>query len=690
MLVTETHTRYNEHMGEKIQTMTRLVRMLSQRLTLFCMPGICVCIIACLVFTFISDTHAASRENVLILNSYHQGYKWTDDETRGIIDGLSQQKDSTKLYIEYMGTKLVSTQHYFDQLRETYREKYRTTVFSVIIVTDNDAFDFVRKYRNDMFGQVPVVFAGINWFQDDDLRGHAGYTGVNEDADIAATFDLMLKLHPQTSHIFVVMDTTTTGRIVYDKVQEIMPRYQGRVTFSILQDMPMETILKTVSEAPDNSLVLLTIFQKDSTGVFFEFSESAGALASSSRVPVYGIWDFNLGYGIVGGMLTSGYAQGSSAASLAQRILNGESPASIPVLKKSPNHYMFDYQQLVRFNIDKAGIPDGSTIVNEPPSFYAVNKTLLWTMLGGLIFLSSIVIVLSINIRQRKAAQRELQQAHDELEQRVHDRTADLVHVNELLSSENSERRRAEEEIRKLNAELGEFNQEIENLVSERTMNLMALAVADKVRNPVAIIGATAHRIVEKGACCRDFPIDLQEQLIILSESAEKLESIVADFQSLLKDKRAVFQHLNLNQAVESIVHLFHREADKREVTLSLALHDQPLMINAQEHLLKIALFHVLKNAIEATPFGGRVRIATLREGEKIVLTVHDSGKGIQKSDIAKIFDPFYSTKEHSFGMGLPLVKQVITEHLGEIQVDSEVGEGAIFRITFPTRWKEK
>jgi signal transduction histidine kinase len=647
-----------------------------------------VCIL--LILAFAASVGAAAPQNILVLNSYHQGYKWTDDETRGIVDGLAPVKGSIKLYIEYMGTKWSNDQRFFTLMRDTLKHKYRGIPFRAIIVTDNDAFDFVRLYRDEIFGRIPVVFCGVNWFRDEDLKGQTHFTGVNEDADIAATVNVMLKLHPQTKTIYAVMDSTTTGRIVRAKIQELIPRYRDTVSFQFLEDADMDSILKTVAAAPDGSLVLLTVFQKDKSGVFYEFSESTSLLSGASRVPVYGLWDFNLGFGIVGGLLTSGYAQGQSAAELALRILGGESPEEIPVVKKSPNKYMFDYVQLARYGLTDRELPESSSIINRPSSFYAVNKTLVWSVIGGILFLSGVVVVLLINIQQRRRAQAELQKAHDELEIRVQERTADLVRANELLHVENVERKRAEHEIKNLNAEISEFNQEIENLVSERTMNLMALAVADRVRNPVAIIGAACHRIVDKRSCDTSLPVDLRDQLVAITESAGKLERIVSDFQSLLKQKQARFEYLNLNGIVDHVVHLIRRDAEKKDVELGVFCSDQPLMINAQQNLLKIAVFHVVKNAIDATPRGGRVRIATAREGDRISLVVHDTGAGIPPEDLPRIFEAFYSTKEHSFGMGLPLVKQVITEHMGEIAVESAPGAGTSFRITFPVRWKEK
>ncbi len=137
-------------------------------------------------------------------------------------------KDTSKFYIEYMGTKWANSAPYFDSLLATYREKYRDIRFSVIFVTDNDAFEFVRTHRNSMFGNVPVVFCGVNWFKEDDLKGQKLFTGINEDADIAATLDLMLALHPKTTSVLAVMDTTTTGRIVHTKILELEPQYRGK------------------------------------------------------------------------------------------------------------------------------------------------------------------------------------------------------------------------------------------------------------------------------------------------------------------------------------------------------------------------------------------------------------------------------------------------------------------------------
>ena len=394
------------------------------------------------------SVHAAQKKNVLILNSYHQGYKWTMTRPKASVSGLGDRKDRINVYIEYMGAKWVFDDQYFKQLGEVYKHKFSNVKFDVIISTDNDAFNFLRNYRDDVFGKVPSVFCGVIWFKAEDLRGQSLYTGVNEDVDIAATLDIMLKLHPQTKNIYIVIDSTTTGHKVHKKVQEIIPQYRNRVTFHLLEDMKMDKILDTVARVSDDSLILLTLMQKDAGGNFFEFNESTSLLSKASKAPVYGTWDFNLGFGIVGGMLTSGHSQGSNAGLLALRILNGESPDSIPVIQNSPNRWMFDYQQMLRFGIKRSDLPPGSIVINEPSSFYAVNRALVWGVVAGVAGLTLTIAVLLVNIHRRRRAEEALQEAHDKLERRVKERTTDLAQANVELKKEITERMRAEKALK--------------------------------------------------------------------------------------------------------------------------------------------------------------------------------------------------------------------------------------------------
>lgn len=240
--------------------------------------------------------------------------------------------------------------------------------------------------------------------------------------------------------------------------------------------------------------------------------------------------------------------------------------------------------------------------------------------------------------------------------------------------------------IEAINSELAELNMELETLVAERTMNLMALTVADRVRNPVAVIGWTCKRILEK----EEVSDKLEENLKGVIDESNKLESIVKAFETFLKSKQSIFKYEDINEIVKGVVSIVKNEADEKSIAISLNLSENPLRINAQKNLLRAGFSHIIRNAIEATPSGGQITVTSFGDLHNVILSVSDTGSGIPKEDIEKIFDPFFSTKQFRFGMGLPLVKQIVSEHLGTVSVESEIGKGTTFKIAFPVRWIER
>jgi signal transduction histidine kinase len=233
---------------------------------------------------------------------------------------------------------------------------------------------------------------------------------------------------------------------------------------------------------------------------------------------------------------------------------------------------------------------------------------------------------------------------------------------------------------------LEELNAEVEALITERTMSLMALTVADKVRNPATTIAWTCRRMLEK----EDAPERLKEALNIILSEAERLEAIVKDFQELFKARGSSFKHGEIKGVVEGVISVAEKEALHKGIDLIVRISEEPLRMNMESNILRMALIHLVRNAIEATPTGGNVTIKTSGDHERVVVEVTDTGPGIPKEEIDRIFEPFFSTKKHRFGMGLSLVKQIVSEHLGEIEVESEMGKGTTFKLLFPVRWTER
>ncbi len=247
-----------------------------------------------------------------------------------------------------------------------------------------------------------------------------------------------------------------------------------------------------------------------------------------------------------------------------------------------------------------------------------------------------------------------------------------------------SERKLAEKE-KQYKDMLERFSLELEALVAERTMSLLALRLADRVRTPASVIGLLGKKVL-----ARDDSSGLTREaaLTIVGES-EKLDAIVREFQALLKKEKSVFSYEDINEIVGGVLKIVEGEAAARRVEMRIKLAPGPLKINAQKDLLRMAFFYLIRNAVESSGGGCCITVETAGGDEHIYLLVSDTAHVIPRDALEKIFDPFYRGEMYRFAMGLPLVKQIISEHLGEIHVDSRTGIGTTFRISFPIRWKE-
>ncbi len=159
--------------------------------------------------------------------------------------------------------------------------------------------------------------------------------------------------------------------------------------------------------------------------------------------------------------------------------------------------------------------------------------------------------------------------------------------------------------LQKVNAELSGMNQEMETLVNERTMSLMALTVADRVRNPASVIGWISNRILQK----EKVPEKLGDNLKEIIAEAKKLEDIVKDFEKLLKSKRSIFKYEDINEIIKGVVIIMEKAADEKRVELAVDFEEQSLRINAQRNLMRTAVFHLIRNAMDATPTGGKITV---------------------------------------------------------------------------------
>ncbi len=359
-------------------------------------------------FLFANNT---SKE-VLLIHSYHKGYIWSDDISKSI-ENQFKNHNNIELSTIYMDTKMIDDSIYLNNLAKLYKQQFEGRKFDLIIVSDNNAFDFVIKYHEYLFKDLPVLFCGINNFDKallDENNMKRYMTGVVEQVDLEKNFELISKLHPNLKNLLIINDTSTTGYAVKRDLNPIIDKYNKKFNIQYVDNLEINNLKEKVSTLDKkNSVILFVLLFKDTTGKYFTYKQSFKEIKEVSDVPIYGLWDFYLNYGIVGGLLTSATAQGEAVSKMALEILEKDKkPTQIQILEKSPNVYMFDYNELKRFDISIEDFFNNPVIINQPSSVYKEHYKFFVVSLIIIMTLSIIVVILRANIQRRVKVEREL------------------------------------------------------------------------------------------------------------------------------------------------------------------------------------------------------------------------------------------------------------------------------------------
>jgi signal transduction histidine kinase len=239
--------------------------------------------------------------------------------------------------------------------------------------------------------------------------------------------------------------------------------------------------------------------------------------------------------------------------------------------------------------------------------------------------------------------------------------------------------------VEQTSAQLLELNKDIESVVSDRTRAELALQLAHEIRNPVMVISGLLQRM----SCIESEKERSRKYREAVLDQTKKLEAIVHRFEQLQSGEHEHFSVIEINALAEDGVKILRAEAELKDVKISFLPAESSLFCQGDPRYLKVALLHILRNALEACRTGDQIRVETQQIPEGAAILVSDNGPGIPAEVLEHIFEPFYSTKAGYTGLGLPYVRQIIREHRGEIHIDSTFGHGCTVKITLPSHLKE-
>lgn len=365
----------------------------------------CILVLICLfnAAVVVHAAHLGEQKRILVLNSYHSGYKGSDDIVRGFSETLLKVLPGTDLQIEYLDSKHYQGKAFDSKVLDLLLFKYQQRHFDLIFSSDDYAFNILDQHREKLFGTTPVVFCGTNSFDISRISNQKNIVGVDERPSFKDTLDLIFRLHPKTGKVVVIRDDSVTGRLNASEFRRASADFGKRAQFTYLAGLRLDELVSQVKQLqPDSVIVYFASFVEDVTGEKVSSGDALTIISASSPVPVYGGWEFNLGKGIVGGRLVNLREHGALAAKQAFRVLRGEVADNLPRVSPSPNQYMFDYVQMSRFRILESQLPAGSIVINKPPSYLWTYRVEILGTLSGVLLVALTVIFVQL-VQNRKS-----------------------------------------------------------------------------------------------------------------------------------------------------------------------------------------------------------------------------------------------------------------------------------------------
>ncbi|MBC7793578.1 MAG: hypothetical protein H7Z43_07705 [Clostridia bacterium] len=225
-------------------------------------------------------------------------------------------------------------------------------------------------------------------------------------------------------------------------------------------------------------------------------------------------------------------------------------------------------------------------------------------------------------------------------------------------------------------------------LASEQlaTVGRLSAQVAHEIRNPLSAIGLNAELLQDEVDAIADDAKrhEAKSMLTAIAGEIERLTTVTESYLRMARLPRPSLQESDLNQLVGDLFSMLGEEMKAHNIDVVLELASPAPHVLVDPGQLRQGMLNVVRNAREAMPLGGKMRVRTGRSNGHATFEVADEGAGISPESRGRVFEPFYSTKENGTGLGLSLTHQIISEHGGNIELSQNDPHGLCLRVTLP------
>lgn len=631
-----------------------------------------------------AETADKDTKNILIINSYEPDNPWTQTEEAGISAGLESTSVDVRIFHEYMDSKYPHGADFDDVFSQYLVKKYKNVKIDIVVSTDDYATQFVRIHRDDFLDKkIPVVFSGVN-----DLSfNEPNFVGVYESVDIKGTVNLIKSVHGETTPIMIVTDKGISSEsIIKSTVDDQAWLRQNQI--QVLVENDVVKVRQKLTNFRDGVVIFL-LFNQDSQSNNYSYYDGLDLIRSFTDLPIYSVWDFYIGHGIVGGSLITEKEMGESVSDLIRRLLGGE---DYSVLKNATTKAknLYDYPMMTHYGIEKKQVADQATIVNVPVTFWGEYYQLMMLFIGLSAIFVIIILLLIHNIRQKNDFYRmvgehknEILQTNQKLEKRIADNQVKMIE----LSNRNKE---LVEMILQLKKKVG-FSERLPFVLHE--INSMLSVIHSRI----SFLQSQAERI-ERNEANLGGESQFEEMRELLNEALINCEMNMESTVQLVGATKTCYSDLAISDSrnyklsgfVEAFWQMIKPTLKKKKVSFTAKIPEEVgIYGNPGDFLTILAILfgNSLRHGYPMHPERGlKIEFEGYMSQHSIHMIYRDDGDGCLTEKLESALNtPIEEAIINKGGIGLYQLNAIVTETMkGQIMISGDINEGIQVRINIP------
>ncbi len=349
-----------------------------------------------------------ANQSILIINSYHKGYEFSDKILKGIEEVL-YKSSNIDVNILYMDSKRVTSKLYYKNLEKLYSVQLKNRKYDLIIAVDRFAYDFVLETYKNFFTNEQILAVGIENFSFEKTKKYGLENKVSaliEKRDLKGNVDVIRTIFPSMKKLYIINDKSLNALHTEPLIFDLMNNFKGSFELEYLKEDNLKNLVNRFSKKEESSAALFIRFYKNKNGELNKNNEIANFI-KNAQVPIFVTDSIFINKGATGGKIVDLYRFGKTAGNMSMDILlNGQHK----VISSNDLYFVFDSQKLSQFTLPVDALRLDYELVNKRLTFYDKHTgfiNFVFTISPLLVFL---ILGLVHNIYMRKQTEKELRQ----------------------------------------------------------------------------------------------------------------------------------------------------------------------------------------------------------------------------------------------------------------------------------------